>query len=341
MATVQFDVGHPAHVHLFKYVAQALIARGDTVIWSVIEREMILDLLDSLGMPYEVIYRRHPSKVNLWQEVPMRTINTLKVARKYKSDLLISMANPTVGLPALLLGKPYIAMTDTEPAYNQLATARPFAKRILTPASFFKDLGDKQHRYNGTHELAYLHPDLYTPDASIYDALGIPAGSPYSVVRFVAWNATHDAFERGLSQADKRQVIQTLSQYGAVVLSTEDASSIDIDGVITTYPLDRMHDILAFASIYVGEGNTMAAEAATLGTPAIRANTMDNGYCRYLQSLGLMVQSTDGNDILSNMNRLLYDTQAQQHIVQAHEQFLSETVPVRDVILQHIDDLLT
>jgi predicted glycosyltransferase len=33
--------------------------------------------------------------------------------------------------------------------------------------------------------------------------------------------------------------------------------------------VDAVHDLLAFARLYVGEGSCMAAEAACLGTPAI------------------------------------------------------------------------
>ena len=42
---------------------------------------------------------------------------------------------------------------------------------------------------------------------------------------------------------------------------------------IRTSP-DNMHDILANASLYIGEGATMASESALLGTPSIYISSL-------------------------------------------------------------------
>ena len=44
-------------------------------------------------------------------------------------------------------------------------------------------------------------------------------------------------------------------------------------------PPEKMHDALAFARLFVGEGATMASECAMLGTPAIYVNSLEVGYC--------------------------------------------------------------
>ena len=40
-----------------------------------------------------------------------------------------------------------------------------------------------------------------------------------------------------------------------------------------------MHDALAYATLFVGEGATMASECACLGTPGIYVNSLEVGYC--------------------------------------------------------------
>jgi len=39
-----------------------------------------------------------------------------------------------------------------------------------------------------------------------------------------------------------------------------------------------MHDLLYYATMYIGEGATMASEAAILGTPSIYINTLRLSY---------------------------------------------------------------
>ena len=52
----------------------------------------------------------------------------------------------------------------------------------------------------------------------------------------------------------------------------EGACSISIfDVSININPLD-IHHVMSFASIYIGDSQTMAAEAGVLGTPFIRFN---------------------------------------------------------------------
>ena len=150
MKTIQFDVGHPAHVHLFKNAAKTLENSGYRVIWSALDREMIIELLESLSANFTVSYQRQGGRIHLLKEILPRTLKTLQIAYHNHSDVLISMVNPTVGLPAWLLGKPYIAITDTEPAHNQIKFAYPFASKVLTPDAFLTDLGAKHirdHRY--------------------------------------------------------------------------------------------------------------------------------------------------------------------------------------------------
>jgi len=40
----------------------------------------------------------------------------------------------------------------------------------------------------------------------------------------------------------------------------------------SSLPVEAIHDLLAFADCYVGDSQTMATEAALLGTPAVRTS---------------------------------------------------------------------
>lgn len=306
MARIIFDVGHPAHVHLFRSTARAMQAQGHEILFTALDREIILHLLDQFGLPYQVTYKRRRGRFALLMELLLRTLATYRIARRFRADLLMSFGNPTVGLPARLLGKPYIALTDTEHAREQHRLFKPFATIIATPDVFTVDMGPKQVRYNGYHELAFLHPDVFTPDPAHLQPLGLKPGDVYFVVRFVAWRATHDVGQHGFTLEQKRALLHELAQHGKVLLSAEGEVDPAFAPYVTKFPPEVIHHLLAYATLYVGEGASMAAEAAVLGTPSVYVNTLIMGYIRDLQdTYDLLYWYTDGELALATIRDLL------------------------------------
>ena len=110
------------------------------------------------------------------------------------------------------LGIPSLVFTDSEPVLIDPILTYPFATQILTPKNFSKNLGPKHVRYNGLHELAYLHPNYFRPDSSILEILGVSKNQKYVLMRFVSWSASHDFGQGGLSLDDKRALVQKLSE---------------------------------------------------------------------------------------------------------------------------------
>ncbi|MBC6936816.1 MAG: hypothetical protein DWB42_13395 [Chloroflexi bacterium] len=277
MARILIDVGHPAHVHLFRGAARRWMAQGHQVLFTALDREMIVYLLEQYQLPYTVTYKRRRGKLALLAELVFRTLATWRAARRLRADLFISMGSPTVGLPAWLMRKPYLALTDTDHATEQHALFKPFATIIATPDVFAPDLGRKQVRYAGYHELAYLHPDEFTPDPAALTPLGLQPGDRFFIVRFVAWGATHDVGAHGFSLDEKRALLRELAAAGRVLLSVEGDVDPEFRPFVTPFALETIHHLLAFATLYVGEGGTMLSEAAVLGTPALFVSTLRAG----------------------------------------------------------------
>lgn len=306
MARIIFDVGHPAHVHLFRGTARAMQAQGHDILFTALDREIILHLLQRYQLPYRVTYRRRKGRYALLAELLLRTLSTYRIARQFGADLFFSFGNPTVGVPARLMGKPYIALTDTEHATEQHALFKPLATVIATPDVFTVDMGPKQVRYNGYHELAFLHPDQFTPDPARLAAVGLKPGDPFFVVRFVAWRATHDVGQRGFTPEQKRVLLDELRQHGRVLLSVEGDVPPEFAPYVTPFAPEDIHHLLADATLYVGEGGSMAAEAAVLGVPSIYVNSLVMGYIRDLQDhYGLLHWYTDGAAALEKVRELL------------------------------------
>lgn len=306
MANILIDVGHPAHVHLFRGAARDWEQQGHQILFTALDREVVVNLLDAYQLPYRITYRRRKGKVALVQELLLRTLATYRIARQFMPDLLVSIGSPTVGLPARLLGKPYIALTDTEHATEQHALFKPFATLIPTPTVFTRDLGPKQVRYAGYHELAYLHPDEFTPDPAVLGSLGLRPDDRFFIVRFVAWGATHDIGHHGFSLAEKRDLLRELAQYGRVLLSVEGDVDPEFAPFVTHFPPEQIHHLLAFATLYIGEGGTMLTEAAILGTPALFVSSLQAGNWFDLRdNYGLLFFYDNGAAALEKARELL------------------------------------
>ncbi len=120
------------------------------------------------------------------------------------------------GYAAFLTGKKHIALEDTG-NMEQLFFSRPVSDVILSPQSLQVDLGKKHIRYNGFHELAYLHPERFNPDISVLNELNVKEKEKFVIMRFVSWNATHDFRQSGLSLKQKSELIEEISKYANCV----------------------------------------------------------------------------------------------------------------------------
>jgi predicted glycosyltransferase len=195
----------------------------------------------------------------------------LKRAKTVDPDVMVSVGSPAVGHAAKILGKPHVLFTDNDVLSNYLAT--PFADIICTPEKYETDYGSKHIRYPGYHELAYLHPEQFTPEPDMLRDYSIEPTDDYFILRFVSWGAHHDVGKSGLDIKGKRRLVSFLEEYGAVYITSEGDIPSEFEEYQFPVPPHLIHNMLSYANIYIGDSQTMATEAAVLGTPSVRANS--------------------------------------------------------------------
>jgi len=323
-----FVMGHPAHVHLFRNAMAGLRKRGHEVSAAAVKKESTIALLDYYRIPCEVFGTDRKVLTSKVLDVLPRDLNLIKFAARVEPDMIVSTGSPYAAQASKVLGIPHVAFGDTEIAGMITKMMLPFTDAICTPACFTLDLGPKHIRYNGYKELAYLHPNYYRPDQSVLERIGMKPGEPYSVVRLASWTSSHDVGEKGFDFSSEGQALELLKfieGWGRVILTTERQLPKEFDRYVNKLPLHMVHDLLNFASLYVGEGATMASEAGVLGTPWIFVSEAGRGYLTDQQErygLGFHVKSADearkrAEEILSKKgakgeweerrNRLLHD----------------------------------
>lgn len=165
--------------------------------------------------------------------------------------------------------------------------------------------GPKQIRYPGYHELAYLHPNRFTPNPEVFKEVGLTENDKFFIVRFVSWEASHDIGHKGLSLEDKRKLINYVKPYGKIIISAEKELPAEFEEYRMSICPTKMHDLLYYTTLYMGEGGTMASEAACLGTYSILINPLIAGTFENIKNkYQLMAQIYSIDEIISHLGSI-------------------------------------
>lgn len=276
------DIGHPANVHFFKNIIRLLEKEGNEVKITLRNRDVAKYLLNIYGFEYETLVERHYKGV-LNKAIGMLKIDykLYKVAKKFGPDILTGEDFFYIAPVSKLLRKPSIVFINNEMGfYNKLFSR--FADVICTSKSFNESFDSKKHiKYDGYYFGAYLHPSYFKPDPSVLEDLCLNKDEKFFILRFRTYDAFHDIRHRGF-HADRLKLAKELEEHGRVLI----LSDSELGGELEKYripPSERLHDLLYFAYMCIGDGFSTAAEAAILGTPSILVSTIDRGYIKELR----------------------------------------------------------
>jgi uncharacterized protein len=275
---ILIDILHPAHVHFFRNFHDEMAGRGHDLYITARDKDRSLELLCDFGLPYQQISAQH-QRGGLAVEMVQRTRRLLTVIRTFRPDVMTGIMGPSIAVAGRLRRVPAVVFYDTEFAIQTNWFVYPLAHSVCTPDCYRGRVRGRHVQYAGYHELAYLHPNRFQADPGRLSAFGVSPEEPYSVVRFVSWQAMHDRHERGLTSAQKRNLIDVLqARGGRVLISSEAPLPADLAGLEVKGPVAQIHHLLAYAQLFVGESATMSSEAAVLGVPAVFIATTGRGY---------------------------------------------------------------
>lgn len=273
-----FDINHPHQVHFFKNTIWRLQEKGNEVLVTAGKKDISLYLLDNYGFKYIKVGKSAAGVIPKAFEFIKREYMLLNIVKSFDPDLLISLTSPTLAHVSKLTGKKHIAFADTENAKLAFKLALPFTEIVCTPSCFKTNFGKKHVFYEGYQELAYLHPNYFKPDSTVLDNLNINSDEKFFILRFVAWTAHHDFGHKGISQEMKLLIVKELEKYGRVLITSEVSLPEEFEPYKIKVPPEKMHDLLNYATLLLGESATMASECAVLGTPAIFLDFVGRGY---------------------------------------------------------------
>lgn len=275
---IMISIEHPAWIHQFKYIIETLQTAGNEVIVLAIDKDGDLELLKSFGIDYVLL--AGSSGKNIFEKGCLFLWLSLKYTLqsfKYHPDLLIGRASPMMAVASFFSNKKHLVFEDTEVSKFSLKICKALSSRIITSTSFLTNLGAKQKRVDTYKELFYLHPSIFVPDSKVLLKYGFNLSERFIVVRFVAWNASHDFGLSGLTDGEKLRFVQELQPFARVYISSEVPVSQQLEKYRLTTPYTAIHHVLYYAALFVGEGASMASESVILGTHAIYMNPIESG----------------------------------------------------------------
>ena len=293
--TIVFDIGHPAHVHYFKHLIYSLKASNHMVIVFARDKECAHELLEAYNINYISRGKGRESFFGKLLYLLKTDIYFVFKLITKKVDVFVGFASPYAAHASYILRKKSLTIDDTDRAHLSHRLYKTFTSAIATPKVFEKDLGSKQIRFDSFIELCYLHPTVFKPNPNVLVRLGIHINQPFVILRFVSWGANHDWRQHGLSLDLKRKLIDFLLPNYRVFISSEGELPKEFEAFKLKTSFEDLHDVLSFASLYIGEGATMAAEAALLGVPSVYVNSLGAGTLNRLKAAELLY-IWDGND---------------------------------------------
>ena len=101
----------------------------------------------------------------------------------------------------------------------------------------------------------------------------------------------------------------------------------DLERYELSIPPYKMHDALAYASLFIGESGTMAGECAVLGTPCIYVNSLPlMGYLKEAEKNGLLFHLSSDNDIIKKIDQFLKYKDIRKNFITNHQKHLKSKI---------------
>jgi len=332
---ILIDIGHPAHVHYYRNLAKELKRKGHYIFWGVKDIRIARRLLDYHEFEYTVFPPKTDSLLGKLFMQLRYDWKLLKICKHEKINIAIGTSVSVAHVSRLSPVKS-IVFDDDDDEVQPLITkyVNPFADSLLSPESL---RGRRKRKntiyYPGYHELAYLHPKRFTPDPGVLKEFNIELDDRIFIMRFNVFKAHHDLGIKGLSLEQKLKLIESLRSHGKIFITTERNIEPELEEFQLEISPEKIHSLMAYATLFVGDSQTMTSEAAVLGVPSLRCNSFA-GQISYLEELehtyGLTYAfiPSDFDKLLEKLNELLLRKNLKEEWQERRERMLEDKIDV-------------
>lgn len=330
---ILFHCAHPAHYQMFKHVMQKM-SQDFEVVLSYNDKDILHDLISGDKLDYPTYRLKVEQGLGPLRKFIDKQLFLFKLIRKLKPSLVIGTTVAIAHASWMTKCKSIIVNEDDYEAIKKTGRiGYPFVNKLLTPIRCSTGpFESKTIHYNGYHELAYLHSDIFSPQLESIKNEGLKLKG-YAVLRFSALNAHHDDGVEGINDDFALRIVKKIESKYQVVITSERPLSHELEPYRMKFHPSKMHDVLAFAKVFIGDSQTMAAEAMVLGTPSIRCNGFV-GRLAYLEELentyqlGFGVLPSNREEIFEKLDLILSNENLEKGWNEKRKVMLSQKINV-------------
>lgn len=327
---ILFDIAHPASVHFFRYLIKTLKKDGHTVIVLARNKDITFKLLEIFNIEYIDLGKHYKSFTGKFIGAFFHILKMIFYGLKYKIDLFVDAGTIYPAPVSFLLRKPNLIVGNTDVDFTLDAT-KLFNPVYITNTSFNRKLTGRHILIESFNELAFLHPNSFSPDCSVIKKLGLSESDILIILRFVSWNAVDSIGHSGYDINEIRGMVSRFSEYGQVLISSEYDLPEDLTPLrIETHPnikYGQMQDLEYYATLLFGESGAMAAECAVLGTPSFFISPKKLGFIDELSTKYQLVYHFETKEgALDKAISLLKEANFKNQIKGQHQKLLCEKI---------------
>jgi predicted glycosyltransferase len=283
------DLVHPADALFFHRAVRQLEAEGAQVRIASRDKDVLPHILDALGHEHEVLTRAGVGILGLGRELALRDLRLWRLARRFRPDAMAGFGGVAISHVGWATGIPSISFYDSEHARLQIRLALPFIGEWHVPECWWgPEAKGRTYRFPGNKQLAYLHPDHFTPEPGRAIAAGWEPDRDNFVMRLVAWKAGHDIGKSGMSAAAATRLALFLAARGRLHVTAEGSLPEALEPYRYRGDVLDFHHLLAHCRLSVGESATVASESVALGVPTVLFCAIELGYVAEQEQAGLV-----------------------------------------------------
>jgi hypothetical protein len=337
---IVFTIPAPKELYMFKIVGDLLRKHGHEIFYLVRDYGPNKEIADNILTEYAIFGKKYFKKsIGKISEFLYNMSFPLKYLLKISPDLIVG--DCLLGYPSKVMNIPSIAFIDGDPVglYKILYNSLYLSDVFVTPKyNSWMSYKKKIIRYNGLQELVYLHPKYFRPDPKVLNFIGVSRKNNFVIIRLSALEMSHDVWLKSISSKQLQFIVNKLSQYFDVYISSEKKLENFFSKYLLRIPPHLFHSALYYSSLFISD-TASAVEAALLGTPSIQISPVDHLYrpifnqystFLYISKAGLMkiFSCTNINELLKILSYYSEDIENQKRLQRERAKYFID---------QHID----
>jgi hypothetical protein len=337
-----FYLGHPAHFHLLIETIRSLKANGHSIEIVIKSKDVLEDLVKDARLNYYNIFpgKRKENKLSIALSIIQRDTRLFKIVKANRPNLMIGTSAEITHIGRIFNITSIVVNEDDAEAVPLFAKlSYPFANLILAPNGCSTGRWkNKTIHYDGYHELAYLHPSR---NKMVLDKNS--SNRKKFFIRFARLTAHHDKGISGIDNEFAERIINKLITAGDIYISSERQLKSSLERFRISLPPAEVLGFLATCDLYIGDSQTMTAEAAVLGIPSIRFNDFV-GRLNYLEELehkyGLTygIKTSEPQKLLDKIDELLAIPDLKEEWQRRRQKMLADKIDVTAFMVWFIEN---